>query len=52
MRTGRMLRSDDPAPDFPGEQTGPLRTAEGRSVSLSDLLAGGPLVLVFLRGFM
>jgi peroxiredoxin len=52
MTTGRRLRSDDPAPDFPGERTGPLLTAAGQPVSLSDLIADGPVVLVFLRGFM
>jgi hypothetical protein len=52
MTSGVKLRSGDPAPDFPGERTGPLLTAEGHPVSLSDLIAGGPVVLVFLRGFM
>jgi AhpC/TSA family len=40
----RVVRVGQPAPDFM------LPNAIGRSVSLADLRAGGPVVLSFYRG--
>jgi hypothetical protein len=40
----RIAKSGQPAPDFT------LPNADGRSVSLKELLARGPVVLSFYRG--
>jgi hypothetical protein len=52
MDLGRRLRIGDPAPVFPGGEVREVLTALGHPASLGELIADGPVVLVFLRGFM
>ena len=48
---GIVLKKGDLAPAFSTAADSRLQTADGAAVSLDGLRAGGPVMLVFLRGF-
>jgi len=50
-REDRMLKKNDQAPDFGGEDNSVVKTFNGERFILSTLAGTGPVYLVFLRGF-